>query len=81
MATFSRYEYTTRHIEYQVPAAQSWGAAWAEVFKAIGAALAEYRRVHGIDEAVAAADDWVWVFPGDDEIVIRFEVKQLGGAS
>jgi hypothetical protein len=76
MATYSRREYTTRHIEYTVPSDGLWGACWVEVDKAMVSAAREYRQVHRLPEGAALSDDALRFFPGDDEIVIRFEVKE-----
>jgi hypothetical protein len=78
MATYSRREYTTRHIEYTVPCDGLWGACWAEVDKAMQVAAREFRQVHGLSQEAALSDDALRFFPGDDEIVIRFEVKGSG---
>lgn len=76
MATYTRREWSTRHVEYAVPAEQPWGACWVEVDKAIVAATVEYRQRHFIPDDALPADDWLRVYPGDDEILIRFEVEE-----
>lgn len=77
MATYSSREQITRHIEYVVPCDGPWGACWSEVAKALGAAENSYRQIHDIDEKTALTDDALRFFVGDDEILIRFEVKQV----
>jgi hypothetical protein len=79
VATWSRSEHNTRHVEYRVPAEQPWGACWAQVSQAITAAMANYRELHSLPFNAPPADDWVRVFPGDGEIVIRFEVEESSG--
>lgn len=76
MATYSRREVVSRHIEYTVPTDGLWGACWVEVDKAIVVAAREYKERHGLPEGAAPSDDALRFFPGDDEIVIRFEVKE-----
>ena len=75
MADYTRREFTVRTVEYAVPCRLPWGAAWAEVQMAIDAALVDYREKHDLREDARPADDWLRIFPGDDEILIRFEVK------
>lgn len=76
MATYSRRERVTRYVEWTVPADLAWGACWNQVSNALDAALDEYRRHHGLDEHATPADNEIRFFPGDEEIVIRFEVKE-----
>lgn len=72
MANYSRREYTTRHIEYMIPS----GDNWAEMQKAVSAALSEYRQVHGLAPDASVSDDAMWVHAVDPEVVIRFQVEQ-----
>ena len=76
MADFSVREYITRTVEFSVPCHGTWGACWAEIDKAFTAALARYRWAHDLPDDTKAMDDWLRVFPGDDEILIRFTVEE-----
>jgi hypothetical protein len=73
MAIFNAREYTTRTYEWTVPN----GCAADEFDKAWAAALSTYRRVHGIagDEPLNDGG-WLRVYAADDEVVLRFEVRE-----
>ena len=71
MATYSRYERTTRTVEYKVPVNEPWGAAWTEVDRALRGAHKEYADTYG----ELPSDDSIRVHVSDDEVVISFEAK------
>lgn len=71
MATYSRRVVQTTRIEYEVPAEPPWGAAWAEVAKAVSAAMHDVRRQKGLPEDASVSDDSIWIEPRDDVIVVR----------
>lgn len=79
MAVYSRRERVTRHVEWTVPADLAWGACWNQVSNALDAALDDYRRLHQLPADATPADDAIRFFLGDEEIVIRFEVKGRPG--
>lgn len=66
-----REVYRVRH-EWRVPGAtySGWGAAIAEVHRAITAAERRYLEVTGREPN---SDDWLRVWAGDDDIVLFFE--------
>ncbi|MEV1013725.1 MULTISPECIES: hypothetical protein [unclassified Micromonospora] len=70
-----RREFTTRTVEYLVPS----GTNVSEFDKAWTAALAEYKRVHGLDAAAEPPSDWMSLHAGDDVIVLRLEFKTAAG--
>lgn len=76
MATWSRRERTIRYVEWVVPADLAWGACWNQVSNALDKALDEYRRHNHLTARDLVPDDAIRVFPGDEEIVIRFEIKE-----
>ena len=75
MALCEQREFTTRSSECTVPN----GCPAEEFEKAWAMALATYRRVHGLPEDAAPNDaGWLRVFAVDDEVVLRFEVRETG---
>lgn len=72
----TRREYTRRVIEHTVDASQPWGADLADLHKGMAIALHEYRSLHGLDKDASVPDDAIRIFPGDDEIVLRIEIKE-----
>ncbi len=70
MATYSRSERVIRRVEFHVPTYEPWGACWAEVYKAVNAAIAELRDA-GIDPP---SDDQIRIHGADAEIVVAYEV-------
>ena len=74
MATYSRREVVTRTVEFTVPAFPPYGATWAEVWKAFNAAVRELRAAGRLQQGEPPSDDMVWILPGDDEVVVRYEL-------
>lgn len=76
MATYtSRTVASTRH-EWIVPASQPWGATWADVSAAIGAAWSAFRELHGLTDDAPMPGDFVRLYPKDDDIVIQFTTEE-----
>lgn len=73
MATYSRRERTTKRVEFVVPAAQPWGAAWVEVWKAVRAAHVELEDMGRIKPGSDAPDDAITITPDDDAVIVSFE--------
>lgn len=71
MADYTHREVTSTRHEWRIPNAEhgGWGAAIAEVHKAIAAAENRYREIYGKDPTY---DDWLRVWAADDEIVLFF---------
>jgi hypothetical protein len=76
MATWSRRERVVRSVEWSVPAPPPFGADWAQVFQAFHQAEAELRAAGRIPEGREPSDDLIRIRPGDDEIVIYYEIKE-----
>lgn len=76
MPDYFRREVTTRRVEYVVPMNHPDGICWAEIMKAIRACHTELwdqgRVPHGQD----ASDDTITLVPGDEDIVVRFLLKE-----
>lgn len=72
MASYIHQEVTRIRHEWRVPGAEhgGWGAAIAEVHKAIAAAEARYREIYGMAPSFG---DWLRVWAADEEIVLWFE--------
>ncbi|PXY20336.1 hypothetical protein [Prauserella endophytica] len=70
MTDVQRRETVVRRVEHVVPASQPWGATRRDVELAIHLAQKE------LGEDRAHNDDSVRLFPGDDEIVIRYETEE-----
>lgn len=62
---------STRH-EWEVPAAQPWGAALDDIESALGVAARRYRELHGISDLVTLPGDALRFHVTDDAIVISF---------
>ncbi|MFE3202166.1 hypothetical protein [Embleya sp. NPDC059237] len=71
-----RREYTVRTIEHTVAAHPPWGATFSEISKALRSAETEFRKLHGLGAEVSIADGALPMFPGDDELIVRFTVKE-----
>lgn len=76
MPTWSSRTITSTRHEWEVPAAEPWGAAAAEVGKAWSAADRAYREVHGLPAEGALSDDALRFRVRDDAIVISFTVEE-----
>lgn len=73
MAIFDAREYTTRTYEWAVPN----GCPSSEFEKAWEVALIAYRRVHNLpDDAPPNDGGWLRVYAVDDEVVLRFDVRE-----
>lgn len=79
MASYAHREVHRIRHEWHVPGAEhgGWGAAVAEVQKAIHAAANRYREVFG-KESSPVHDDWLRVWAGDDELILWFEQEVSG---
>lgn len=75
MATWSSRIVTSIRREWAVPAAEPWGAAYIEVYKAVAAAELGYREAHGLDKDAVLPDDALRMTPRDEEIVISFTTE------
>jgi hypothetical protein len=67
-------------VEYVVPAPPPYGATWAEINRAITDAVGEKRRLLAGDVTAnttgrTVSEDDIRVLTADDEIIIRFVVK------
>lgn len=76
MATFTHRDIVTRRREYVVPAPQPWGACYGEIAKAVSAAWADLCERRGMSTSGSMSDDALRFFPGDDEIIISFEIEE-----
>ena len=72
MASYTHRDVHRIRHEWRVPGAGfgGWGAAVAEVHKAIAAAENRYREVMGREPDT---DHWLRVWAADDELVLWFE--------
>jgi hypothetical protein len=75
MATYSSRTVTSIRREWTVPAAEPWGAAYIEVYKAVAAAELGYREAHGLDKSAVLSDDALRMTTRDEEIVISFTTE------
>jgi len=76
MSTSFRRERITRTVEHVIPSSRPWGACWNEVSLAIRAATMELRAAGIIRDDQEPADDLIRVLPGDDEIVVFYEIDE-----
>lgn len=75
MASYgSRKKVITRY-EWYVPTTYNDSANWVEVANAMSAAMREYRSQMGWNDNISIADNAIRYSPGDEEIVIWFEVE------
>lgn len=77
MATFTRRTVTTVRQEFVVPAPPPYGAAAAEVEKAWAAAQQAYWKAHETPAGGPLPDNAISFAPGDDEIVLSFEIRSV----
>ncbi|MGW2113728.1 hypothetical protein [Streptomyces zhihengii] len=76
MATWTwRTVASTRH-EWEVPAAEPWGACLGDIQSALLAAANSYRRVHGLADGEPLTDDALRLKVTDDAILISFTEEQ-----
>lgn len=66
---------TVTRREWEVPAAQPWGACLGDVQSAILAASVAYREAHGLAEDTPLWDDALRFHVTDDAIRISFTVE------
>jgi hypothetical protein len=74
VANYERREVTTRAVEFIVPAQQPYGACWVELYKAVAAAHQELVAAGRIRKGEDAPDDLIRLLPGDEDIVVRYEL-------
>ncbi len=74
MAEYQSRVRTVTHYEWAIPAEEPWGAAAAEIHKALAAAEQKYEE---LNDRAPAHDDWCAFFAGDDEIVIRITADEV----
>lgn len=74
MASYTHQEVHHIRHEWRVPGALygGWGAAIAEVHKAIAAAEIAYEKTFA---RKPTGDDWLRVWAGDEDVVLFFEQK------
>ena len=75
MSTYERREITIQRVEWTVPAPAPWGAPWADVTKAIGAAHQELVGLGQLAPGAEAADDAITVYPTDEGVVVTVETR------
>lgn len=75
MATYSRRERMTRHVEYTVPATGG-GAPWAEVMKAVRAAHQELWKSGEVPDGRDASDDTLMVTGDGEQIIVAYTVDE-----
>lgn len=82
MATYFDRIITSTRYEWEVPAAEPWGAAAEEISKAWTAAAATYRDVKGLPSDAVLSGDAIRFHVTDDAIVLTFtHDKPAGGAA
>lgn len=64
-----------RHYEWHVPANGLWGATWVDLDKKMSMAARTYRELKELPEGEALPDDALRIRPGDEMVVIYFEVE------
>ncbi|MGW1039866.1 hypothetical protein [Streptomyces sp. NPDC002547] len=75
MASYTIETVTTTIRRWIIPAAEPWGAAAAEIGKAWAAADRAYREQNDLGQDASLPDNALTFHPGDDEIVISFEIQ------
>lgn len=76
-----RRERVVRRVEFVVPARDPWGATWSEVAKAVAAARGELVDSGALEPGRPVPEDVIAVRPGDDEVVVSYEVQRVVGSS
>lgn len=71
----SRTVTSTRH-EWEVPAAQPWGACIGDINSASVVACRAYRQAHGIADDEPLTDDALRFHVTDDAILISFTTEE-----
>ncbi|MFC7929142.1 hypothetical protein [Streptomyces cinereoruber] len=80
MATWSARTVTTTRYEWEVPAADPWGAVLADVESATAVAATHYRKVHGYADDTAIPGNALQFHVTDEAIVISFTVDRPASA-
>jgi hypothetical protein len=70
VASFTRRDTTTRHIDYMIPN----GFSIDEWDQAATAALREWES---LNPGNAALDDWATVHPGSEHVIIRITIQEV----
>jgi hypothetical protein len=76
MATWSHRTVTSTREEWQVPAAQPWGACVGDVYSAIAVASTVYRKQRNLPQDYALPDDALRFHVTDDAIRISFTTEE-----
>lgn len=76
MATWTSRTITSTRREWEVPAAEPWGAFLGDVYSAIATASNAYRQMRGLPEDYVLSDDALRFKVTDDAIVISFTVEE-----
>lgn len=76
MATYTWGETVVRRRFWTVPCEGPWGAAGAELYKAMHAASVAYRTDHGLDDDAPLFDDALRVTVTDDAVIIAYSMER-----
>lgn len=74
MATYKRFEVTTRRVEFHVPTHEPWGACWVEVQKAMTAAISEMRDAGLLGPDEQPHDELIRLHAADEAIIVAYEM-------
>ncbi|NWF25278.1 hypothetical protein HW130_03195 [Streptomyces sp. PKU-EA00015] len=75
MATWTWRTVTSTRREWEVPAAEPWGAFLGDIRGALLAASIAYREAHGLPEDAPLTDDALRFKVTDDAILISFTTE------
>lgn len=75
MATWTWRTVTSNRREWEVPAAEPWGACLGDIQSAVLAASVAYREAHGLPVDAVLSDDAMRFKVTDDAIVISFTTE------
>jgi hypothetical protein len=75
MATWTSRTITSKRREWEVPAAQPWGACLGDIQSATLAATIAYREAHGLPADHQLWDDALRFHVTDDAILISFTTE------
>jgi len=81
MATYTWGETIERRRWWQVPCEGPWGAAGAELYKAMHAASCSFRTAHGLADDAALHDNALRITVTDDAVVIAYSLEEDAPAS
>ncbi|MFD3535337.1 hypothetical protein [Streptomyces sp. NPDC058664] len=76
MATWTSRTITSTRHEWEIPAAEPWGAALADVESATAVAAIHYRKIHGFAEDAPLPGNALQFHVTDDAIVISFTAER-----